>query len=1230
MAREHTQSFLEAARQVRDFEWAVRELQAVPILTVKLVRAASRGNGNDAAAVRRSLLSLYQKTPPHELGLPSDEYITGKVGGFSPKRKGSLWAEMRKAGTATQRSRLQLLSPATRPIRPTNASGETSFHLSFEAVNKNHTQYGIRTKSGRKARPDEHGAYLEDEEKRAHEMASVPIDPEGFTHYQEREQALAVFEQEYLFTNIKGGQEDRLELFRAAANSEPSSRPPNVTIDVRTQSDLVQEFLKRAWDDDVLAKAMTRSVWEKLSDLSTVKGIETTDADIWKVKFDGENGIAAYELLHDLGWRECFQNPKDYRSHGVEWDAGESGRIQMRVVGEIPHEIDRAGRHRFMKQIADRFDGLGVPYVLVMHRPTAENDEKNWHFHLIYWDRPAERFDPQKVREWLDNGRGEQKRYTKRCAEHFRAALDDPYVAAQAGRYDFEVEYTYVDKKGRSRTIRPFKQNKNRECTRKAFVPELREFVAEISNRELARVGAVRRVRAEKFSEFGIDKEPGTHLYDAANRQELQGRSTPEGKDNERKQWDYITRRLDQQFEEDKDGLLAQWSRMCREFRDAGKSSAEIKEAEHEWLNLKLIEARLRDQARRADQISQRLFSRPNAIANDSYNHLEAILNGTASPRVRAKKDFHLQRLEVLEDHSAGLKQLFRDELRLSRELESRADEVAEEARQLLARTDLALECLFFHGAGMANGENAKPASVRVQTADFPSDESTSKRVNQANKTPIGISKHLEKIANKRVPFTLVPGNLESGQQTLVAKIEPLDSKHYGLPPQVVAVTPDELSRLVEIHSARLNRGKHSIGEDHSPQTSAPVNQRALYSDNTAKFEAGPQGENSSKMNSDSREFAKRDNESVCSTDKSSSEVRSGIGLDSEPGQSSGRTDRSTSPPASEMPGDARSSPTGSQDTHSREDRPSNSKSGQSESFGSVLSTSASASEEGPSAKTDKVEPRADGNQQPSDRGITKDAAGEAIQTGNPMGEKPEGLTDVQTQQDRGLVRGLLERAERRDILVIESDDGKLMIRDAAAQIRIYSVGQISPSERRDLELIADEHDQEMFQLGDFVAQNSKLLQHPGWRDRLIQTAMGREIGELLTRWSSNPDFDRALRECVKLPTPDRNDAEDQQRRMQFFHMLMREDLRAKELKIQIEDRARKSAQSDQCQKGEEPPIKNDNAAAVAETPKPHMGDASKPKTATSMVERESEEAEKLAQKTKLPLFSPIDKSWGR
>ncbi|MDF1836111.1 MAG: hypothetical protein P1U62_14715, partial [Alteraurantiacibacter sp. bin_em_oilr2.035] len=152
---------------------------------------------------------------------------------------------------------------------------------------------------------------------------------------------------------------------------------------------------------------------------------------------------------------------------------------------------------------------------------------------------------------------------------------------------------------------------------------------------------------------------------------------------------------LDRQLEQEKNDLTPAWSKLRGDFKEAGASDAVISRVEGDWLSLKLAEVKLRDQARRAAQLADRLLSRPGAMANESLNHLEAVLNGTASRKVKSKRDLHLKRLKILNDHTAGLKELFREEFGLELRLEAQADELSKQATSLLEAHGLGRDLLF-------------------------------------------------------------------------------------------------------------------------------------------------------------------------------------------------------------------------------------------------------------------------------------------------------------------------------------------------------------------------------------------------------------------------------------------------------------------------------------------------------------------------------------------------------
>src|SRR5690606_14383571 len=144
----------------------------------------------------------------------------------------------------------------------------------------------------------------------------------------------------------------------------------------------------------------------------------------------------------------------------VEFKSGRGGRIQIRFVAELPHEVTPEDRALIVQNFCDRLASLetridpdgterkvGMMYTAVIHAPDAHNDSRNYHLHIVAHDRPA--------------------RY-----------LEDE------GQWDFEVQEHY-HVKGMDRVRHPFRQNKigevsqhesrtGKENSGKDFIPAMR------------------------------------------------------------------------------------------------------------------------------------------------------------------------------------------------------------------------------------------------------------------------------------------------------------------------------------------------------------------------------------------------------------------------------------------------------------------------------------------------------------------------------------------------------------------------------------------------------------------------------------------------------------------------------------------------------------------------------------------------------------------------------------
>lgn len=69
------------------------------------------------------------------------------------------------------------------------------------------------------------------------------------------------------------------------------------------------------------------------------------------------------------------------------------GRVQCRIIAELPHELTPSGRRRIVESFVEALAAKGLPYHAAVHRPDPAKgmDPRNVHLHVVYHDRPAER-----------------------------------------------------------------------------------------------------------------------------------------------------------------------------------------------------------------------------------------------------------------------------------------------------------------------------------------------------------------------------------------------------------------------------------------------------------------------------------------------------------------------------------------------------------------------------------------------------------------------------------------------------------------------------------------------------------------------------------------------------------------------------------------------------------------------------------------------------------------------
>jgi len=187
----------------------------------------------------------------------------------------------------------------------------------------------------------------------------------------------------------------------------------------------------------------------------------------------------------------------------VELAEGRTGRVQCRLIVELPHELGAVERLRVARRFCEEFEKKKLPYWSVLHTPGPTSDPRNFHLHVCYYDRPAQKID---------------------------------------GKWDFEITEARRYASRNVRMIRPEMQKKDRTAQGPSWLLHLRESYALAANQELSARGEAKRYDPRSYWQSGVEKAPTRHLGTKAASLELTGRNTKTGSDNASKEIDFRQR----------------------------------------------------------------------------------------------------------------------------------------------------------------------------------------------------------------------------------------------------------------------------------------------------------------------------------------------------------------------------------------------------------------------------------------------------------------------------------------------------------------------------------------------------------------------------------------------------------------------------------------------------------------------------------------------------------------
>ncbi len=410
--------------------------------------------------------------------------------------------------------------------RPTSSAGETTCHFSQTSVSKTSPIREMikAARGGRRlngSRAAAHVLYVEREgaPEQIRGKGQERLSGETFTAEVERRglDRSAVAQQAYI---ERAGAAEGFERERGRritdedldALDEASFGTIGNTIEERTRFWLAVEAAEATPKGDriTIKPAENPAWWRQVADAvesappAAQKPIRDAlarrDGEAFDIKLPTEKAFALHQWAVDLD-----------TAAPLEISPGRGGRTQTRVIAELPHEVDGRERLRIVRDFTQKLAEKGFPYWAVIHAPDANNDARNYHVHIAYYDRPATKMQ-------VPSGSGEV--------------------------WDFEIQ---EERRYPNRTkylMRPHQQNRLRETNDQEWVTELRKHWETVSNRVLEEAGVSKRYNLGTYESMGIDLEPLKHINSRTFNKERKGELTEEGPVLARRQWDVTHDRL--------------------------------------------------------------------------------------------------------------------------------------------------------------------------------------------------------------------------------------------------------------------------------------------------------------------------------------------------------------------------------------------------------------------------------------------------------------------------------------------------------------------------------------------------------------------------------------------------------------------------------------------------------------------------------------------------------------
>jgi hypothetical protein len=555
-------------------------------------------------------------------------------------------------------------------------SGKTT--INFHVGSLSRTSKGHSHGANERWHSVEHAKYIERDEA----VASVYLDvgPVSASDYIERGEAVAVSDGDVkaIFSNISKDAAERRRFWELVEIHEPEGGENELVIDMSVAGMIAACVASDEQCPNELKHKITGASFDE-----TIRHV-------------GGDPVALRNLFSRNGWtspekgnrrnKQTSKAPKRDRAlgtPGVKFTDARAGRTQIQGNGEIPAELSLKGKARITKRLHDWFDNRSLPITVVLHAPDYKNNEKNWHFHFACYDRVCQRFD-NKADSLPPLPAGANDAQKKAHAKRLKH-IGSPDLERFIGEWDFAVPVEKRTSSRNRRTSFPFKQNKDRLINSDNFPEEMRKLLVRLCNEELEREGFPARYDPRTYKLMGISKEPDEHLSKNAAQLEKFGIPTEKGVSNEEKQWAHIISKLDREHAqglEKIDAVYDKYSRLERDVATLGLN--ESSPNADQWRTLAYIAQNALRVQRELEQLIERAKSRATQTARACRASLDAIKTGNASVGDIRNRDFFAKRLELAENHLAGIDVQFQTEAADIDYLRSQRAEAMQQAKRAL------------------------------------------------------------------------------------------------------------------------------------------------------------------------------------------------------------------------------------------------------------------------------------------------------------------------------------------------------------------------------------------------------------------------------------------------------------------------------------------------------------------------------------------------------------------